>query len=143
MKTRKIILFTSILFFLCFSKISFSKTSEECLAETIYHEGRNLSYAEQVLIASTVINRSNHKNFPKGICSVVYQKNIFRKKTVYQFTWTKYKNKKIKELDAYYSAMNLSKNVLSGKVKLNNKFLYFEKKNRTSCSNKRICHNFR
>lgn len=59
----------------------------ECLALNIYKEAGYEPFEGKVAVAQVTINRANHPDFPKDICQVVYQKNIFYQKTVCQFSW--------------------------------------------------------
>jgi len=59
----------------------------ECLARNIYHEAATEPFEGKVAVAQVTINRSQHGNWPKDICAVVYQKNIFLEKVVCQFSW--------------------------------------------------------
>jgi spore germination cell wall hydrolase CwlJ-like protein len=59
----------------------------ECLARNIYHEAATEPFEGKVAVAQVTINRSEHHNWPKDICAVVYQKNVFMEKVVCQFSW--------------------------------------------------------
>lgn len=67
--------------------IAYSNKDRQCLAEAIYYESRGESTQGQVAVGYVVMNRVEHKAFPKTICQVVYQKTAFRGKTVCQFSW--------------------------------------------------------
>lgn len=54
------------------------------LTLNIFNEAGNQPYAGKVAVAEVVMNRVEHKDFPKTISGVVYQKNAF--------SWTLYKN---------------------------------------------------
>ena len=58
-----------------------------CLAINIYREAALEPFEGKVAVAQVTINRSNHRDFPKDICEVVYQKNNYLGKTVCQFSW--------------------------------------------------------
>lgn len=51
-----------------------------CLALNVYHEARGESIAGQIAVASVVLNRVEHPEYPDSVCAVVYQRN--------QFSWT-------------------------------------------------------
>jgi spore germination cell wall hydrolase CwlJ-like protein len=53
----------------------------KCLASTVYHESRGESHAGKIAIAKVVMNRTLHKDFGTGVCSVIRQRN--------QFSWVK------------------------------------------------------
>jgi spore germination cell wall hydrolase CwlJ-like protein len=59
----------------------------ECLTRNVYFEAAAESFEGKVAVAQVTINRVNDPRFPKSICEVVYQKNIFYEKTVCQFSW--------------------------------------------------------
>lgn len=59
----------------------------DCLAMNIYREAGGESFEGKVAIAQVTLNRVDHPGFPKDICAVVYQKNIFMEKVVCQFSW--------------------------------------------------------
>lgn len=59
----------------------------DCLTRNIYHEAANEPFEGKVAVAQVTINRSEHKSWPKDICAVIYQKNIFMNKVVCQFSW--------------------------------------------------------
>ena len=65
------------------------KYAEEalCLALNIYHEGRNTTTREQMMIAQVTINRSNLDRWPPGVCQVVYQRRSAKGRRVAQFSW--------------------------------------------------------
>ena len=44
-----------------------------CLAQNIYFESQNQSFAGQIAVSHVVINRVNDLQFPDTICGVVYQ----------------------------------------------------------------------
>lgn len=43
----------------------------DCLAETVYFEARGESFGGMLAVASVVMNRVDHKDFPNNICAVV------------------------------------------------------------------------
>lgn len=77
-----------------------------CLVRNTYYEARGEPEEGQIAVAQVVLNRVDHKSYPKTICGVVYQRK--------QFSWTAHKQKaKIgwqewqKSLDASVKAYNL------------------------------------
>ena len=52
----------------------------ECLARNVYYEARGESKQGKLAVALVTLNRVDNENYPKSICSVVFQK--------YQFSWT-------------------------------------------------------
>lgn len=59
----------------------------DCLAQNIYWEAASEPFEGKVAVAQVTLNRANNPDFPKDICQVVYQKNIFYSKVVCQFSW--------------------------------------------------------
>jgi spore germination cell wall hydrolase CwlJ-like protein len=55
-----------------------------CLAKNIYYEAGFEPYEGKLAVATVTMNRVKHKQFPKTVCGVVYQKN----KKGCQFSWT-------------------------------------------------------
>lgn len=86
----------------------------ECLALNIYREAGHESFEGKVAVAQVTMNRSEHPNFPKDICGVVYQKNVIMDKVVCQFSWycdTSHKARPINK-SAYDESMAVAKKVL-------------------------------
>jgi len=59
----------------------------DCLAQNIYWEAASEPFEGKVAVAQVTLNRANNPDFPKDICQVVYQKNVFYSKVVCQFSW--------------------------------------------------------
>lgn len=59
----------------------------DCLARNIYFEAGHEPFEGKVAVAQVTMNRSTNANFPKDVCQVVYQKNVFMEKVVCQFSW--------------------------------------------------------
>lgn len=59
----------------------------DCLARNIYFEAGHEPFEGKVAVAQVTMNRSANANFPKDVCQVVYQKNVFMEKVVCQFSW--------------------------------------------------------
>lgn len=57
-----------------------SKKEFACLVKNVYYEARGESPQGKQAVAKVTLNRVKHKNYPKSICGVVYQKR--------QFSWT-------------------------------------------------------
>ena len=68
-----------------------------CLAKNVYHEARGESWQGKMAVAITTLNRTNHWQFPKTICRVVYQPG--------QFQWTYYKNLSITDHIAWQDSL--------------------------------------
>ncbi len=59
----------------------------DCLAKNIYHEAGSEPFEGKVAVAQVTMNRAESGRFPKDVCEVVYQKNVFYEKVVCQFSW--------------------------------------------------------
>ena len=87
----------------------------DCLARNIYHEAANEPFEGKVAVAQVTINRSQHSSWPKDICAVVYQKNVFMEKVVCQFSWYcegHGKAKPIRSREHYDESYKVAKKVL-------------------------------
>jgi spore germination cell wall hydrolase CwlJ-like protein len=60
------------------------ETELECLAKNIFYEAPMEPYQGKLAVATVTMNRVRHKQFPKTICEVVYQRN----NRGCQFSWT-------------------------------------------------------
>lgn len=47
-----------------------------CLAQNIYFEAGNQSFAGKIAVSQVVLNRVLHSNFPDTVCDVVYQAHL-------------------------------------------------------------------
>lgn len=52
-----------------------AESGEECLAEAIYHEGRNQPFHGQIAIANVIKNRAKRKN--KTVCEIIREPKQF------------------------------------------------------------------
>lgn len=59
----------------------------ECLARNIYWEAASEPFEGKVGVAQVTLNRVEDGRFGKGVCGVVYQKNVVYEKVVCQFSW--------------------------------------------------------
>ena len=86
----------------------------DCLAKNIYHEASGESFEGKVAVAQVTMNRSESGRFPKDICGVVYQKNVFLEKIVCQFSWYCQNSGKtvVKDQQAYNESYAVAKKVL-------------------------------
>jgi spore germination cell wall hydrolase CwlJ-like protein len=55
-----------------------------CLAKNIFYEAPQEQYLGKVAVATVTMNRVRHREFPKSICGVVFQRNS----RGCQFSWT-------------------------------------------------------
>ena len=60
----------------------------ECLARNIYYEAASEPFEGKVAVAQVTMNRVDTGRFGRGVCGVVYQKNIVYEKVICQFSWT-------------------------------------------------------
>jgi spore germination cell wall hydrolase CwlJ-like protein len=66
------------------SKVVLDEKQLTCLAKNIFYEAPMESYRGKLAVATVTMNRVRHKQFPKTICGVVYQRNS----RGCQFSWT-------------------------------------------------------
>lgn len=59
----------------------------DCLTMNIYREAAHEPFEGKVAVAQVTLNRVDSPDFPKDVCSVVYQKNVTMSKVVCQFSW--------------------------------------------------------
>jgi N-acetylmuramoyl-L-alanine amidase len=101
----------------------------DCLAKNVYHEAGGEPFEGKVAVAQVTINRSESGKFPKDICGVVYQKNIFMEKVVCQFSWHCQNGGKaiIKNTAMYNESYEVAKKVLLEGFRLDTmkKAMYF------------------
>jgi spore germination cell wall hydrolase CwlJ-like protein len=57
------------------------------MAENIYYEAGNQSYAGKIAVGHVVLNRVNAPGFPRTICGVIYDGAKSQTTTVCQFSW--------------------------------------------------------
>ena len=86
----------------------------ECLAKNIYYEAGTEPFEGKVAVAQVTINRTKSKDFPKDICSVVYERNIVYNKVLCQFSWYCDRDSSFKPINkkAYEESMTVAKKVL-------------------------------
>jgi spore germination cell wall hydrolase CwlJ-like protein len=83
-----------------------------CLAINIYREAGYEPFEGKVAVAQVTMNRVAHPEFPKDVCSVVYQKTT-AVKTVCQFSWycdTTHRNRPLG--NGYAESYEVAKKVL-------------------------------
>ena len=89
----------------------------DCLARNIYHEAGYEPFEGKVAVAQVTLNRVDDGRFGKGVCGVVYQKNIIYEKVICQFSWVCESTHKIKPV---YAAMYKESEEVAKKVLLEN-----------------------
>jgi len=100
----------------------------DCLAMNIYKEAGSEPFEGKVAVAQVTLNRVDHPQFPKDVCSVVYQKNVVMQRVVCQFSWYCQRNAFRKPTDATYKeCYAIAKKVLLEGFRLDilNDALYF------------------
>ncbi len=86
----------------------------ECLTKNIYWEAATEPFEGKVAVAQVTLNRVEDGRFGKGVCGVVYQKNIIYEKLICQFSWVCEGNHKTKPVHAksYAESEEVAKKVL-------------------------------
>jgi spore germination cell wall hydrolase CwlJ-like protein len=99
------------------------KTREQqldCLALNIYREAGYEPFEGKVAVAQVTMNRVTDGRFGKGVCGVVYQKNVIMEKVVCQFSWacdSVHRNRPIGK-EAYSESYEVAKKVLLEEFRL-------------------------
>jgi len=92
-----------------------------CLAKNIYHEARGEPFEGQIAVAQVTLNRVAAGTFNKTVCGVVYAHS--------QFSWTLESRRRVTDVKAWESAVDIAAAVLTGAVLLPDfKALYFHTK---------------
>ena len=60
----------------------------KCLAENIYYEAGQESYAGKIAVANVTMNRVKSDMYPKTVCGVVYEGSKNPQTIACQFSWT-------------------------------------------------------
>jgi spore germination cell wall hydrolase CwlJ-like protein len=86
----------------------------ECLTRNIYWEAAGEPFEGKVAVAQVTMNRVVSGKFGSGVCGVVYQKNVFYKKVVCQFSWVCETNHKIRPVspNSWAESEEVAKKVL-------------------------------
>jgi len=85
-----------------------SEKELKCLAENIFYEAPAEPYLGKLAVAVVTMNRVRHKQFPKTICGVVYQRNS----RGCQFSWTCGPKTRFNQ-HAYDQSLEIAKQVLT------------------------------
>jgi spore germination cell wall hydrolase CwlJ-like protein len=86
----------------------------DCLAINIYREAGYEPFEGKVAVAQVTMNRVASGKFGKGVCGVVYQKNVFMERVVCQFSWacdSVHRSRPVGK-DAYTESYAVAKKVL-------------------------------
>lgn len=91
-----------------------------CMAMNIYREAAGEPFEGKVAVAQVTMNRVNHKDFPDTVCDVVYEKNIFMKRVVCQFSWYCSNSTRARPVNssAYEESFEVAKKVMLEDFKL-------------------------
>lgn len=86
----------------------------DCLSRNIYWEAASESFEGKVAVAQVTMNRVDSGRFGKGVCGVVYQKNVIYEKVICQFSWACDTPTKIKPIHPklYAESEEVAKKVL-------------------------------
>ena len=86
----------------------------DCLTRNIYWEAASEPFEGKVAVAQVTMNRVDSGNFGKGVCGVVFQKNIIYEKVVCQFSWACENTHKFKPIHPklYAESEEVAKKVL-------------------------------
>lgn len=61
-----------------------------CVVEAAWHEARGATRTDRWGVIRTILNRTKHSDqFSKTPCGVAFQKDRFKNKVVYQFSWSR------------------------------------------------------
>lgn len=60
----------------------------QCMAENIYYEASNQSYAGKIAVGQVVLNRVKAPGFPQTVCGVIWEGSQNIRTTACQFSWT-------------------------------------------------------
>jgi spore germination cell wall hydrolase CwlJ-like protein len=100
---------------------SAEKTKQlDCLTKNIYWEAASEPFEGKVAVAQVTLNRVENGRFGKGVCGVVYQKNVIYEKVICQFSWACQGGAKIRPVSPklYAESEEVAKKVLFENFKL-------------------------
>ena len=60
----------------------------QCMAENIYYEAGNQSYAGKIAVGQVVLNRVKTNGYPSTVCGVIYEGSQNTQTLACQFSWT-------------------------------------------------------
>lgn len=80
----------------------------ECLAKNIYFEAGAEPKAGKIAVAEVTMNRVKNRNYPRNVCSVVYQKH----KGICQFSWVCQNKKLVTNSRAWRDSLKIAENIL-------------------------------
>jgi spore germination cell wall hydrolase CwlJ-like protein len=100
------------------SEKEFRARELRCMATAIYFEARGESVRGQIAVGQVVMNRLRSDFYPKTICGVVFQGQWNRNACQFSFACDG-KTDVIRENDQWTTALDVAKQVISGKAYLN------------------------
>lgn len=99
------------------SLVAHSSPELKCLADAVHYEARGEPYLGKLAVATVVINRTKHPDYPNTICKVVNQYG--------QFPWARKKRRGV----ADYTSFNVAHIALTGEHQLSDfNAIYFNHK---------------
>jgi N-acetylmuramoyl-L-alanine amidase len=107
MRTTAVLALSLLAILTSTSKLNAATEEQRCLAMNIFAESRNTTTADETAVGFVTINRVKHREYPKTVCKVVYQKN--------QFSWTSHIHK-INDEKAYRDADNIAGLILDEQI---------------------------
>jgi len=93
----------------------FSAREQQCLAAAIYFEARGESLKGQAAVAQVVLNRVRNPAYPKSICGVVYQNQMWRNRCQFSFACDGIKDR-VASREHYKMAEDVAMAVTAGKI---------------------------
>jgi spore germination cell wall hydrolase CwlJ-like protein len=85
----------------------------QCMAENIYYESANQSYAGKIAVGQVVLNRVKDPRYPRTVCGVIYDGSQNVKTTACQFSWTCADHKGIDKSSHYWAdSLRVAKELL-------------------------------
>jgi spore germination cell wall hydrolase CwlJ-like protein len=69
-------------------KVAVPANDLQCMAENIYHEANNQSYAGKIAVGQVVLNRVAKPDYPRTICGVIYEGSQNTQTSQCQFSWS-------------------------------------------------------
>jgi len=100
------------------SEKEFRARELRCMATAIYFEARGESVRGQIAVGQVIMNRLRSDFYPKTICGVVFQGQWNRNACQFSFACDG-KTDVIRENDQWTTALDVAKQVISGKAYLN------------------------
>jgi len=88
----------------------------QCMAENIYYEAANESYAGKIAVGQVVLNRVKAPGFPRTVCAVIWEGSQSIHTGTCQFSWTCAPRNKVNTASAGWAqSLRAAKELLSKK----------------------------